>query len=403
MHKKKNKKSPQQLLQDRYEKGDPEVGLLGEPSGKFDFYVLYPKNRPDFDPIFPTPPPDDWGEKPSPPPPSTYIPVDTLVSCFKQAKESPHKYSYQPPIDCCMFSPGTPSYTVEFPPLEDFELPHQNTKHVWKIKTPAEKNPDGSPRKVSPAEAALNWQAENALKQNAMLTQLLEGQNQIQQTVRKQAQTLTELIQECQGKIDKLKTELSHIARTVKDWYQANELIKAKEAEKKKLEVQLRSMEYSLQQQQKKAPTSSSSTSGSVDSRSITDLAQSLFQPLPTLPHFPNLGYQPLPSPDQPSPLFHPPAYQKLQSPPQPLYHDLIAPPSTFTYSSPSPSQPAATPRPPNPKPTTHNPPQHSTSPNIAASSHQPPNLFPLEPHNPFSTLLHKWASENSDNHFSVG
>lgn len=55
MHKKRKQKSPQQLLQDRYEKGDPQVGLLGEPSGKFDYYVLYPKPVPDFDPIFPTP------------------------------------------------------------------------------------------------------------------------------------------------------------------------------------------------------------------------------------------------------------------------------------------------------------------------------------------------------------
>lgn len=68
MQKRKSKKSPQKILQDRYEQGDPEVGLLGEPSGKFDYFVLYPKSRPDFDPIFPTPPPDDWGEHPSPPP-----------------------------------------------------------------------------------------------------------------------------------------------------------------------------------------------------------------------------------------------------------------------------------------------------------------------------------------------
>lgn len=29
------KKTSQQLLKDRYERGDPEVALLGEPSGKF--------------------------------------------------------------------------------------------------------------------------------------------------------------------------------------------------------------------------------------------------------------------------------------------------------------------------------------------------------------------------------
>lgn len=43
-HKKKNiRKSPQQLIQERYENGDLEIGLLREPSGKFDYYILYQK------------------------------------------------------------------------------------------------------------------------------------------------------------------------------------------------------------------------------------------------------------------------------------------------------------------------------------------------------------------------
>ena len=33
------------MLKERYDIGDPEVDLLGEPSGKFDYYVLYPKTR----------------------------------------------------------------------------------------------------------------------------------------------------------------------------------------------------------------------------------------------------------------------------------------------------------------------------------------------------------------------
>ena len=39
------KKSFQQILKERYEAGDPEVDLLGELSGKFDYYVLYPRTR----------------------------------------------------------------------------------------------------------------------------------------------------------------------------------------------------------------------------------------------------------------------------------------------------------------------------------------------------------------------
>ena len=30
---------------ERYEAGDPKVDLLGEPSRKFDYYVLYPRTR----------------------------------------------------------------------------------------------------------------------------------------------------------------------------------------------------------------------------------------------------------------------------------------------------------------------------------------------------------------------
>lgn len=66
--KKKGKKSHPQLLQEKYENGDPKVGLLREPSGKFDYYVLYPINKPDN-----LLPPDNWNNWPDPtprPPPS---------------------------------------------------------------------------------------------------------------------------------------------------------------------------------------------------------------------------------------------------------------------------------------------------------------------------------------------
>ncbi|GKE39534.1 hypothetical protein Tco_1462939 [Tanacetum coccineum] len=42
----KKQKSSQEKLKRRYEKGNPTIGLLGEPSGKFDYYVLYPKAEP---------------------------------------------------------------------------------------------------------------------------------------------------------------------------------------------------------------------------------------------------------------------------------------------------------------------------------------------------------------------
>ncbi|GJU35461.1 retrovirus-related pol polyprotein from transposon TNT 1-94 [Tanacetum coccineum] len=42
----KKRKCSQQKLKRRYEKCDPTVGLLGEPSKFFDYYVLYPKAEP---------------------------------------------------------------------------------------------------------------------------------------------------------------------------------------------------------------------------------------------------------------------------------------------------------------------------------------------------------------------
>ena len=41
----RKKKSSQQNLKERYEVGDPEVDLLGETSGKFNYYVLYFRTR----------------------------------------------------------------------------------------------------------------------------------------------------------------------------------------------------------------------------------------------------------------------------------------------------------------------------------------------------------------------
>ena len=48
---KRKKKSSQQKLKERYEAGDPEVDLLGEPSGKFDYYVLYPRTKKQISPF----------------------------------------------------------------------------------------------------------------------------------------------------------------------------------------------------------------------------------------------------------------------------------------------------------------------------------------------------------------
>lgn len=106
------KKSPQQLLQERYEAEDPEVGLLGDPSGKFDYYMLYPRKKKIPDAL----PPDEWGMKP---PPQHKPSPPTLQPYYQKAlallnKPQPYKPLYKPspapPVECFMFHPESHQY-----------------------------------------------------------------------------------------------------------------------------------------------------------------------------------------------------------------------------------------------------------------------------------------------------
>ena len=47
-------------------------------------------------------------------------------------------------LPCYMFDQASPSYSQNFPPLESFDHPQTNTKHVWKIKNPVGTNLDGT-------------------------------------------------------------------------------------------------------------------------------------------------------------------------------------------------------------------------------------------------------------------
>ena len=74
-----------------------------------------------------------------------------------------------------MFDQASPSYSQNFSPLENFDHPQTNIKHVWKIKNPVGTNFDGTKKQVSSAEATLNWQAENAVAQNKVLLKILDN------------------------------------------------------------------------------------------------------------------------------------------------------------------------------------------------------------------------------------
>ena len=57
---------------------------------------------------------------------------------------------------CYMFDQASPSYSQNFPPLESFDHPQTNTKHVWKIRNPVAKptpnflRPENSPSPPPP-------------------------------------------------------------------------------------------------------------------------------------------------------------------------------------------------------------------------------------------------------------
>ncbi|GJR07944.1 hypothetical protein Tco_0790596 [Tanacetum coccineum] len=154
----KKQKSSQQKLKRRYEKGDPTVGLLGEPSGKFDYYVLYPKAEPSqpLSPPHKTPPLPHKPPLTSPRPPK--LSPYNLKSLSILHQDSPVFPITKDPS--CSYSQ---EYEQDFPALTAFEHLDSRTKHNWKIKNPTTIGPTGHASTISPAEATLNWQSENAV------------------------------------------------------------------------------------------------------------------------------------------------------------------------------------------------------------------------------------------------
>uniref|UniRef100_A0A251TWY6 Putative zinc finger, CCHC-type n=1 Tax=Helianthus annuus TaxID=4232 RepID=A0A251TWY6_HELAN len=205
--KRKKKKGSQNALKKRYEAGDPNVGLLGEPSRKFDYYVL-PRHPP------------------------------TQVD------------------ECCMLGttppfPSSPGYQVEFPPLTSFEDTQQKTKHSWKIKNPTTVGATGVPESITAAEATLNWQSENAVAQNKALNAILAHQNNItkaHENLTSRVQELEGIIYEVRAKILELHHELLQLVQN-SSGPQLPQGLQQKEAEMKFLKAQLADLERQHKQQ----------------------------------------------------------------------------------------------------------------------------------------------------------
>ncbi|KAL5975650.1 hypothetical protein ACLOJK_019976 [Asimina triloba] len=174
-------------LQQRYEAGDPSVGLLGEPSGKFDYYVLYPQSP-----------------KPSPQP--------------------------QP---CHMISED---YNGDFPPL----TPYQDTAKRTSYR---HTTPDPSPQsQVTPAEACLNWANTNATAQNKTLQRIEQWQTQAQQETNSRLEILMDFIRQIHEKMAKLDTDIRFIIQNSRDMFFSPD-IGEKERERKFLKIQLDSIQ----------------------------------------------------------------------------------------------------------------------------------------------------------------
>ncbi|GJS47542.1 putative zinc finger, CCHC-type containing protein [Tanacetum coccineum] len=229
----KKRKSSQQKLKRRYEKGDPTVGLLGEPSGKFDYYVLYPKAEPS-QPLSPpqkTPP-----TSPTPPKLSPYN--QKALSILHQ----------DPPMFPITKGPScsySQEYEQEFPALTAFEHLDSRTKHDWKIKNPTTIGPTGQANTISPAEATLNWQSENAVAQNKVLVKILSQQGMItnsQEYLSSKVRSLESIINELRFKIQELHRDIIQIIRT-SPTTQPSSSISQKEAEMKNLKNQLQDLE----------------------------------------------------------------------------------------------------------------------------------------------------------------
>ncbi|KAL4362365.1 hypothetical protein GQ457_04G023890 [Hibiscus cannabinus] len=158
---------------ERWKEGDRYVGPLGEENGKFIFLVDYGPKTPK---LAQTPSriqnPFDQPALP-PPAPQKLKPESFVQPCYKriqkwvkknpQPNPEPEPKPYPSP-SILMFQPTSSSYDKYFPPLEEFT--EKEFKHAPKIPTALLGG------KTSAAESTLNWQTENAIAQNKVLSRI---------------------------------------------------------------------------------------------------------------------------------------------------------------------------------------------------------------------------------------
>ena len=242
----RKKKSSGRILKERWEKGHKEVAPLGQPSGKFDYLVKY-SPPPKAEPVIPT----GWDDQRPPETPP-------VLPCYKKAMKwlKDHDEPFPSPSPASvpvpqfyMFS-SVSNYDEEFPELTSFADKTGTTSHQPKVPNPTTREADGSTKKVSPAEAVLNWQTENMVAQNKALKRIDHKLTQVDTKVSQMDQSLINL----KNVITKLneRIQLTHetLMSYIRDRSTPQSLFLAKEAEMKSLKNQLASLQSQLQQRQ---------------------------------------------------------------------------------------------------------------------------------------------------------
>lgn len=125
-------------------------------------------------PIIPT----GWDDEPddhhqpsnrpqSPPHPQT----STILPCYKKA----HRYLQEEQAISLRTLPEInmmSNYDKEFPPLGSFESQDKTLLHQPNVTNPSIVQPNDTQKKVTQAEAVLNWQTDNMIAQNTVLKRI---------------------------------------------------------------------------------------------------------------------------------------------------------------------------------------------------------------------------------------
>ncbi|KAG8478431.1 hypothetical protein CXB51_028256 [Gossypium anomalum] len=231
--KKKSSKSSQSEFYKRWMEGDPSIGPLGEDNGKFVYLVDYSAGKP------PPPKPEPQLCKPQPPPsqppPKNPFPQPCYKKISKWVKKNlnfltPPVNHFPPtnplpeiPVVSMIRPTSSEKYEENFPPLEEFSK--KNYTHAPKIPSKIQPEISGAKTTISAAEATLNWQTENALAQNHVLSKMDSKLSSVEAKLDDNTKMIKDLIKLLQKRIESVAREpaapgqdfFSHLAQREKE------------------------------------------------------------------------------------------------------------------------------------------------------------------------------------------